>query len=295
VNLGSLGGIMQTGVGALGAVGGGLGGAIGSGEGAFGLGTEGVGMTGGGYGGAMGAGAEGAGGLGAGLGSSGGGLAELFKQYGPDALKMLGGGGSTNWLSLLGNLGSSWLGSNAAKDASQAQVQAGQDANALAKYIYDQSRADQAPYREAGVGALAGIKGLLANPSSITSMPDYQFQLNEGTKALQNSAAARGMVYSGSQGKALQKYGNDYAGTKLNESYNRLASLAGIGQQATNASGALGANYANNVGQTLTGMGNARGAGTIGSANAWGQGIGNVLNGMQEDDLIAALLKRGGP
>jgi hypothetical protein len=243
--------------------------------------------------------------MGLGPGSAGGGLLSQIQNVlkgggsgAADLLKQLGGsGGSVNWLSLLGNLGSSWLGSNAAKDAADAQIKAGQEANALAKYIYDTSRADQAPYRQAGADALTGIKGLLANPSSITSMPDYQFQLNQGTKALQNSAAARGMTYSGAQGKALQQFGNDYAGTKLNESYNRLASLAGIGQQATNASGLLGANYANNVGQTMQGIGNARGAGTIGSANAWGQGIGNVLNGMNEQSLIDAWLKSkiGGP
>ena len=34
----------------------------------------------------------------------------------------------------------------------------------------------------------------------------------------------------GAQGKALQRYGQDYAGTKLDHSVNRLSSLANIGQ-----------------------------------------------------------------
>jgi hypothetical protein len=227
-------------------------------------------------------------------GAAGGGsllqqLQNAIKTGGPDVLKSLGG--NVNWLSLLGNLGSSWLGSNAAKNASEAQLQAGREANALAKYIYDTSRADQAPYRDAGFSALAGIQGLLADPSSVAQMPDYQFGFDQGSKALQNSATARGMTYSGQQGKALQKYGNDYANSKLNESYNRLASIAGIGQQATNQTGVLGANYANTVGNTMQNMGNAQGAGTIGSANAWGQGIGNILNDYQGQSYLDAWLK----
>ena len=113
-------------------------------------------------------------------------------------------------------------------------------------------------------------------------MPDYQFGLDQGTKALQNSASARGMTYSGQQAKALQKYGNDYAGSKLNESYNRLAGIAGIGQQATNQTGVLGANYANNAAGNLTDMGNARGAGYIGQGNAWNNALGGALNGFQD-------------
>ncbi|MBK6865536.1 MAG: hypothetical protein IPG91_19495, partial [Ideonella sp.] len=115
------------------------------------------------------------------------------------------------------------------------------------------------PYREAGTSALAGIQALLKDPSSITTMPDYQFGFDQGSKALQNSATARGTTYSGQQAKALQRYGNDYAGTKLGESFNRLASLAGIGQTATSQTNALGQNYANSTANNITDAGNARG------------------------------------
>jgi hypothetical protein len=198
------------------------------------------------------------------------------------ALSGGGNGGGVNWTNLLGNLGGGLINSYTAGKATDAPLDAGREANALLKYMYDQSRADQAPYRQAGTSALAGIQRLLADPSSIASMPDYQFGLDQGTKALQNSASARGMTYSGQQAKALQKYGNDYAGSKLNESYNRLAGIAGIGQQATNQTGALGANYANNAAGNLTDMGNARGAGYIGQGNAWNNALGGALNGFQD-------------
>ncbi|MBK6865558.1 MAG: hypothetical protein IPG91_19620, partial [Ideonella sp.] len=171
---------------------------------------------------------------------------------------MLGGGGGTNWLNLLGNLGGGYLQSQAAGNATDAQLQAARESNALLEKMWQQGRADQAPYREAGTSALAGIQALLKDPSSITTMPDYQFGFDQGSKALQNSATARGTTYSGQQAKALQRYGNDYAGTKLNESYNRLAGIAGIGQQATNQTGAQGAGYAGQMANNITGAGDSR-------------------------------------
>lgn len=200
-------------------------------------------------------------------------------------LGKLGGGGSMDWLQLGGNLLNGYMGSRAAGKAADAQTAAGQEANALQKYIFDQTRADWAPYRDAGVSALGQIQGLLKDPSSIASMPDYQFGLSEGTNALQNSASARGMTYSGQQAKALQKYGQDYAGSKLNESYNRLAGIAGIGQQATGNTQNAGANYGNAVGNTLQQMGNVRGSGYMGQANAWNNAFGNILNGVQQQSI----------
>jgi hypothetical protein len=207
---------------------------------------------------------------------------------------LLGGGGGTNWLNLLGNLGGGYLQSQAAGNATDAQLQAARESNALLEKMWQQGRTDQAPYREAGTSALAGIQALLKDPSSITTMPDYQFGLDQGSKALQNSATARGTTYSGQQAKALQRYGNDYAGTKLNESYNRLAGIAGIGQQATNQTGAQGAGYAGQMANNISSAGDSRAAGYIGQGNAWNDAIGGALNGFSEQDLINAWLKRGG-
>lgn len=285
----SLGGLEAAG-GALGAAGGAaeLGGGLSALDGLGGLGQFGgldsIAGTGG-----LGAG----GGVGTGSAAAAGGGMDWQSIVG--ALSGGGNGGGVNWTNLLGNLGGGLINSYTAGKASDAQVNSAQAANALLKYMYDQSRADQAPYRQAGTSALAGIQRLLKDPSSITAMPDYKFGLDQGTKALENSASARGMTYSGQQAKALTKYGNDYANSKLDSSYNRLAGIAGIGQVATNNTGALGANYANNAASNLTDMGNARGAGYIGQSNAWGNAIGGALNGFQDQALIDALLKRGGP
>src|SRR5438034_6432504 len=84
--------------------------------------------------------------------------------------------------------------------------------------------------------------------------PGYQFRLNEGEKALQNSAAAKGTLLSGATGADIQKYGQDYASNEYGNVYNRsmgeyqnrynqynqdqatkfnrLAAVSGVGQTA---------------------------------------------------------------
>jgi hypothetical protein len=241
--------------------------------------------------GSLGGGAAGA----AGSGSVFGGSLPEFGMGGMGGGSALGGGASAaSWipgisngaaLSIGGNLLSGYMGQRASGKASDALLQAGRESNALQKQMYDQTRADFAPYREAGYGALTQMQNLLKDPSSLAQQGDYQFGLNQGIKARDQSAASNGMLYSGAQQKALTQYGNDYANTKLNESYNRLAGLAGTGQQATGSTAAAGQNYGNQVGNTLQGMGNARASGYVGGANAWSNAFGNIGNLLQQQDV----------
>jgi hypothetical protein len=182
----------------------------------------------------------------------------------------------------------------ASNKAADAQSDAVDSANANQRSMYDQTRADQAPYRAlASDVALPGIKSFLANNNSpitaqeVMSDPGYQFGLDQGTRTLQNSAAARGGLYSGATLKALNRYGNDYATTKFGDTFNRintdrtnqfnrLATAAGIGQTANNQVALAGQNYTNNVGSNIIGAGNAQAASALGTANAWT----NAINGV---------------
>lgn len=213
-----------------------------------------------------------------------------------DAGAQASGGGLLQSLGLgnispntLASLGSGALGLFGSMKSADAIKDAGAASNALQKSMFDTIRADQAPYRQAGVSALGQIQSLLKDPSSITQQPDYQFGLNQGTRALDNSAAARGGLYSGQQLKASQRFGQDYAGTKLNESYNRLASIAGIGQQANSQSANAGMNYANQAGNTLQGMGNATGSAYVGGVNAVNNALGGWMQNQQYEDLLKRL------
>jgi hypothetical protein len=242
--------------------------------------------------GSLGGGAAGA----AGSGSVFGGSLPEFGMGGMGGGSALGGGASaaSSWipgisngaaLNIGGNLLSGYMGQRASGKASDALLQAGRESNALQKQMYDQTRADFAPYREAGYGALSQMQNLLKDPSSLAQQGDYQFGLNQGIKARDQSAASNGMLYSGAQQKALTQYGNDYANTKLNESYNRLAGLAGTGQTATGSTANAGQNYGNQVGQTLQNMGNARASGYVGGASSWNNAFGNIGNFLQQQDV----------
>ncbi len=184
-------------------------------------------------------------------------------------------------------------GNNSASDmALEAQRNATASANHLNKYIYEQNRADQQPWRDAGLGALGGLQGddykKDFTMADFQADPGYAFRMAEGQKAIERSASARGGLNSGATMKALTRFGQDTASSEYGNAYNRfnadrdrrfnrLSSLAGIGQTATNQVQAGGQSYANNYGQNVMGMANAQGAAAIGQANRMsgllGQGI----------------------
>lgn len=168
-------------------------------------------------------------------------------------------------------------GGGAAKRGMQAQQQAAKDANATQLYMYEQNRADTQPWRETGVMALDRLKGGMDDMTRDFSMqdfqqdPGYQFRMQEGTKALEKSAAARGGLNSGATLKALGRYSQDLASQEYGNAYNRyntdrttrfnmLSGLAGSGQTAVGQVGAAGQNYANQYGQNVTGAANAQAA-----------------------------------
>lgn len=251
-----------------------------------------------------GVGLAGSGGIGAGIGSSipasagiGGGLGAL----GTGAAGATAGGGLLGSVSSAlgvspgtlvsgaGSLLNAGLGAYASNKAADAQIGAAREANELAKYMYDTSRADYAPWRETGSWALGQAKNLLQDPSKITQDPGYQFGLQQGINAYDNSGAARGMRLSGGQAKALTRFGQDYAGTKMDQTLNRYNSLSGSGLTATGGTAQAGQNYSNQAGQNITGAGNAAASGYIGGANAIAGGVNNFLRSWQENDVLRRL------
>jgi hypothetical protein len=132
-----------------------------------------------------------------------------------------------------------------------------------------------------------------------------QFGLDEGRKGITRMAGARGNRDSGETLKALTKFGSDYTGTKAGESYlrfvndqtniyNRLAGVAGTGQNAANTTGALGANAANNISNMYTAQGNARGAASIAQGNAYGGAGASIGNYYNQQQTLDKILNRGG-
>ncbi|MFQ6309924.1 hypothetical protein [Lysobacter capsici] len=137
----------------------------------------------------------------------------------------------------------------AAKAAAGASQQATDQTVAEQRRQYDQSRADQLPFLQAGQGALKRQEAYLTGDTSgFENSADYKFAVDQGFKGLNRGLARNGALWSGGgdadrialgQGLATQ-YGNNY--------WNKLAGQAGQGQLSANTLGGLGANMANNIG-----------------------------------------------
>jgi hypothetical protein len=128
----------------------------------------------------------------------------------------------------------------------------------------------------------------------------YQSGLDLGTQALNRSAGARGSLNSGSQLKALLRFGNDYTGQQAGASqarfvgdqtniFNRLASISGLGQTTAAQTGQLGQMSAQNIGQILTAQGNARGAAAIAQGNIYGGTANNIGNLYMQQQYLNSL------
>lgn len=110
-----------------------------------------------------------------------------------------------------------------------------------------------------------------------TATPGYQFRMQEGINALDNSAASRGQLFSGASGKAMTRYGQNFGTSEYAPFLDRLTGMAGMGQSAAGMQATAGQNYANGASNALANIGDARAAGAIGVGNALNGGIQNGI------------------
>jgi len=167
-------------------------------------------------------------------------------------------------------VGSALLGSDASNSTANKQADAAHASDATQRYFYDTTRADNMPLLNARNNALASYQGLLSNPSSLTNDPSYQFELGQGQTAIDRSAASRGGLYSGATLKALERFGQNTASTKLDAALGRYSTLAGLGQPGAAAISSAGMNAANQISGNQQALGNAMGANALNQGNIWG-------------------------
>lgn len=181
---------------------------------------------------------------------------------------------------------------NSAGDkAAAAQAAAAKQANDTTWRMYEQGRADQQPWREAGAKSLSELSGQMGDLtrkftlSDFQADPGYQFRMDEGQKALERSAAAKGGLMGGGTMKALSRYGQDFASNEYTNAYNRfnndrdqrfnkLSSLAGVGQSSAAQIAGQGMQAGQQVAQNQIGVGNAQAANVMGQQNRLGSMIG---------------------
>jgi len=171
---------------------------------------------------------------------------------------------------------------NALNQAMTTQANATQQATAAAQHGADVARADLEPYRAGGAADYAALRNAVGH--NFETSPGYEFARQEGIRAIDQAASARGMLNSGGRLRELMRYGTGVAQQDYNNWRSALQGLAGVGQTATGQAASLAqqggqtqAQLAQQGGaqqaQLAQLMGTAQGTGTMNTANALLGGI----------------------
>lgn len=208
------------------------------------------------------------------------------------------------WVAV-GLVGSAVVGGVASNMAANKQAGGGKDAMNFQKATENKNRMLLDPYAQGGMYGMSamreglGVNGGHYDPNSplmkpfslqdFNASPAYQFNLAEGTKAIDKAANARGNLYAPqtlqdiskfSQGTASNEFNNAYNMYNQNQGnqFNRLATLSGQGIGAAGALAGVSTQMSNQIGNTMEGIGNAQASGIMGANNAIQGGIGQAYN-----------------
>ncbi len=190
------------------------------------------------------------------------------------------------------------ISANAASNAADTQANSANRATQAQLQMFDTSRADMAPYREAGYTALNQLGTGTAEGGQFTHQfgpadlqtnlaPNYQWQLGQGQGAVTNLMNQGGGLLSGNTIKGINDYTQNYASNAYQQAFqnytanqtnifNRLSNIAGLGQTANQAGVNLATGMSPGISSTITGAGQASAAGQVGVANAISGGLNNA-------------------
>lgn len=104
----------------------------------------------------------------------------------------------------------------------------------------------------------------------------YQFRVNEGARALDNSYASRGVGQSGAAAKAALNYGQNIASGEFGNYLNALMAQQGVGLSAAGAQAGVSTNFVNQT----TANNNSGASALANAAIAKGNATGNMWSGI---------------
>jgi hypothetical protein len=201
--------------------------------------------------------------------------------------------------------GSALLGAAGSAAAARSMSNANQAISDSNYRIFQEQKALQEPWRQAGITALNKLQSpeMQFTPFSADKFqadPGYAFRLSEGIKGLNNAAAARGGLLSGGTLKATERFAQGLASQEYQNAYNRyntdynmrlgpLQTLAGYGQGATNNLAATTGAYGTNQAETLANTGNIKASSYLNATDALARGASQYLRNESDNALIAAL------
>lgn len=142
------------------------------------------------------------------------------------------------------------------------------DAIRVSREMFDTSRADLSPYRDLGTNYMGRINEFMSRPKltgeTLRETPGYQFRMDEGLRALENSALARGGLNSGNTMKAIMQYGQDYATGEYDKAlarddseFAKIKSLLDMGYGAASGSANQALGFGNAMSNLYTQKGQA--------------------------------------
>jgi hypothetical protein len=150
-----------------------------------------------------------------------------------------------------------------------------------------------------GKGAGTGTLGAQFAPTmaNLASTPGYQFQLQQGEQAVQDSATATGGVAGGNTLKALNQYGQGLASTSYQQqlqdyqnwqqqNISALGGLTNVGEAAGSNAATGASQFGGQIGQAVASAGAANSAGIVGATNA--------AQGLNSNYLLSSLLNNSG-
>jgi hypothetical protein len=220
------------------------------------------------------------------------------------------------------------VGGFSSASAAKTQAEAARQGIDTVKQYADQAAGYQQPYYDIGTQNLRTLNQQVAagtynmapqtfqqQPFNFQTEPGYQFRLNQGTNAIQGSAAAQGKGLGGATMKALARYGQGFASNEYgnaygrysndrnfnyqnfvdqynrgaveqNARYGRQAGMANVGVTSANMLSNIASNAGGQVADILGQRANAQAAGTIGVGNAIQSGIGGIGDYLTLSQLI---------
>lgn len=185
-----------------------------------------------------------------------------------------------------------------ASQAAGAQQDAANTAAQTQMNMYNQTRSDLMPFFQGGQSAFSNLTNLLGQggPQASQNMleglqnyPGYQFALDQGTQALDRSAAARGTLLSGGQLKDLTAYGQGMGSQLFGNYFNQNLQASQLGENAAAQTGNAGGAAASGAASSQLAGGTAAASGISGIANSIGG-----PNGVIQSALQAYQVQNGG-
>lgn len=189
--------------------------------------------------------------------------------------------------------------SGAGSRAMERQAAAMEEANKFQRQAYEEGKERLNPYATAGNQSFSDLVNMTNNyqnfsdaegpfkgHSGVFTMadfkqdPGYQFRMQEGQKAIDRSAAARGMNQSGATLKAMARFGQNLGSSEYNNAYNRfnqdysnsynrfnsdqdrkfnrVGNIANMGLSANQSMNGLSTNFGNSMANNAMALGNAQ-------------------------------------